>query len=254
MTGVDRLFAREMGSGGTPAVFLHGFGGVGGVWAPLQEAVASDRFILAYDLPGHGQSLSFPEAGPVKIAVKAVLADLAARGIERAHLVGHSMGGAIATLTALSQPQRVASLSLIAPGGFGEEINAPLLKRYAGATDDASIRVCLAAMSGPQHDVPDDVVNKLAAARAAAGQTEMLAHIAGLITRDGKQGAIPRESLAGLDMPVAVLWGTADSVLPYKQTRGLPPRFALHTFDGDGHMLAEEQPDEVLFIVRQMMR
>ncbi len=254
MSGADRLFACEMGSGGTPAVFLHGFGGQSGIWASIQEAVAAERATLAYDLPGHGRSLSFPEAGPVKIAVKSVLGDLAMRGLERVHLIGHSMGGAISALMALTEPQRIASLTLMAPGGFGEEINAPLLRRYAGAADDKNVRACLSEMSGSAHDVPDEAVRMLASARAVDGQTEMLARIVALITRDGKQGAIPRESLARLEMPVAVLWGTADSVLPYSQTQGLPARFALHTFSGDGHMLAEEQPDEVLFIIRQMMR
>ena len=130
------LFVKETGKGdGAPVVLLHGFGGSHRAWTPIQQSLSAETRVLAYDLPGHGDSFGFPDAGPPKVAANAILADLDARGIASAHFAGHSMGGAIAALTALFQPQRVASLTLLSPGGFGPEINQRLLKRYAAAKD-----------------------------------------------------------------------------------------------------------------------
>lgn len=246
-----RLFASEIGAGVPPIVFLHGFGGSHGVWRAIADALAGQHRTIAYDLPGHGRSLRWPDAGSAKVAMKAVLADLGARGIRKAHLVGHSMGGAIAALTAIAEPELVASLTLLAPGGFGEEINGPLLRRYGAARSEGEIRACLAAMSGPRAVISDVAVREAIEMRAAPGQTEKLVEIAAAITRNDRQGAISRDSLAALTMPVSVAWSPEDSVLPYGQTANLPPHFALHTVEGSSHMLPEEAPDTVADIIRR---
>lgn len=246
-----RLFAREDGDGATPIVFLHGFGGCHGLWRPVTNALSPERRTIAYDLPGHGTSLGWPDAGPAKIAVRAISADLEARGIEKFNLVGHSFGGAVATLLASAKPQSVASLTVLAPGGYGPEINGALLRRYGAAVEPDEIRDCLATMSGPSSAVPDHAVKVLAKMRRQPGQTEILARIAADISRNDRQGVISRDTLAALAMPVSVLWGTADPLLPYSQTEGLPSQFSLHTAEGFGHMLPEEAPRLVVDVIRR---
>ena len=130
---VSSLYVAERGAGPKTVVLLHGFGGCHDIWREVTATLAPGIRTLAYDLPGHGLSLDFPGSGPAKTAARAVLADLAARGIARVHVAGHSMGGAVATLMALAEPETIASLTLLAPGGFGPEINGPLLRRYAAA-------------------------------------------------------------------------------------------------------------------------
>ncbi len=247
----DALFAREEGAKGGPIVFLHGFGGCSGLWSHVASGFAAENRTFAYDLPGHGGSVAWPDAGPAKIAVRAVLADLETRGLEQVHLVGHSMGGAVAALIALAKPERVASLTLLAPGGFGEEINGALLRRYAAAMTESEIEACLKAMAGPKGLASNDAVGILAAMRGRVGQTERLIEIAAAISRDDRQGVIPRAALATLGMQVSVVWGMADPLLPYRQTEGLPPTFVLHSAEGVGHMLAEEAPELVTDIVRR---
>jgi pimeloyl-ACP methyl ester carboxylesterase len=249
-----RLHATASGNGHRTIVLLHGFGGCYGLWRPIQQELAGNARVLAYDLPGHGQSLDWPEAGPAKVAVRAILADLAERGIERFHLAGHSMGGAIAALMALAEPSRVASLTLLAPGGFGEEINGRLLRRYAAAVSREEIRVCLESMVGWPNPVPVETVQTLMEMRRRPGQTEKLTEIAALITRDERQGVISRDRLAALPMPVSVAWGVLDGVLPAYQANGLPPLFALHSIPNAGHMLPEEVPELVLEIIRRTTR
>ena len=132
------LFRKDQGAGETPVVLLHGFGGSHAAWDATLAAVGDARRTIAFDLPGHAGSLDHPHGGAGK-AARSVLAALAARGISRAHLVGHSMGGAAAALAALMEPARAASLTLLAPGGFGPEANQMLLRRYASASGEAEI-------------------------------------------------------------------------------------------------------------------
>jgi len=243
------LNAIAAGDGPETIVLMHGFAGCAEMWRPVMQRLPASMRVIAYDLPGHGGSLGFPGAGPARVATQAILEDLTRRGIARAHIVGHSMGGAFAALLAIGSPDRVSSLTLLAPGGFGAEINGRLLARYAVARDPEEISRCLEGMLGWASPIPAETVEILARMRAVPGQVEFLAALAGKIGRDGRQGAIPREQLAGLTMPVSVLWGTLDGVLPYHQSRDLPPAFVLHTAAGIGHMLGEETPDLVAGII-----
>src|SRR5260370_38657882 len=108
---ISSLYAADRGAGPKTVVFLHGFGGCHDVWRDVISMLTPGVRTLAYDLPGHGLSLHFPDSGPAKTAARAVLADLTARGMKKkGHLVGHSMGGAGATLMALTEPEKVACL------------------------------------------------------------------------------------------------------------------------------------------------
>src|SRR5690606_12071982 len=171
------LFAADKGGDAPTLVLLHGFGASHTVWSALAARLAGDAHILAYDLPGHGFSLDAPGAGRAGATARAILDDLAGRGVKRAHVAGHSMGGAIAALMALTAPGRVASLTLLAPGGFGEEIDGALLHRYAAAGDEAELAACLRAMSGPDAHVSIPGLRPQLAMRARPGQIERLAEI-----------------------------------------------------------------------------
>lgn len=230
---------------GIPVVLLHGFAGNRLVWKPVIDRLPPELFLIAYDLPGHAGSLDYPEAGPPKVAAKAVLADLAARGIPHAHLVGHSMGGAIATLAAMTEPGRVASLTLLAPGGYGPEIDAALLRRLASVADAGELRECFRHMSRRPVEIAQAEWDAAYRLRTVEGQAEMLQKIAALITRDDRQGMIPAELVAGIEAPTRVLWGEDDGVVPFAQTANLPARFDLVRLPATGHMLIEEAPEEV---------
>jgi pyruvate dehydrogenase E2 component (dihydrolipoamide acetyltransferase) len=248
------LYARAKGSGATTIALLHGFGGDHGEWTDIQPDLARDGLVLAYDLPGHGRSLGHPAAGSVPATARAVLADLAARSLERVHVAGFSMGGAVAAMMALRSAETVASLTLLAPGGFGPEINAALLTRFAAPADTGELRACMNAMSGPGFAMPTKNVAALAAVRGVAGQRARLEHIVALIAKDGRQGEIPREMLAGLTMPVSVVWGTADPMLPFSRSQNLPAGFAFIEIAGAGHMLPVEARKAVTAAIRNNVR
>lgn len=255
----ETLHVVEQGRGdGAPIVLLHGFGGNAQVWADLQPSLAADRHTLAYDLPGHGRSLNAAGSARTGKMAGAVTQDLSRRGCERVHLVGHSMGGAVATLIALRAPQMIASMTLLSPGGFGPEINHRLLRRYANALDRDSLLAALENMFGWNCAIPETLVDAVLAERARPGAVEGLNRLLDgmLKQRDDAlgQGTFGRSVLAQLAVPVSVLWGTQDRVLPTRQAHRLPPLFAAHVFEDTGHMLIEERGEAVLHLVRQTIR
>lgn len=247
-------FVDEAGADGPALVFVHGFAGTHRVWDAVRAELGPAARTLAYDLPGHGASLAVPGAGAARASGDLLLADLERRGVGRFHLVGHSFGGAVAMLMALAAPRRVASLTLLAPGGFGPRINGALLARFGVAADMAQMRACLAAMRGAAAPPPpEEAVAEALALRDRPGQRRMFTDIAAALAPDGRQGTIPRAGLESLAMPVDVVWGTDDAMLPFDQTRDLPADFAVHGLEGHGHMLPEEAPRAVAALLSRRL-
>jgi pyruvate dehydrogenase E2 component (dihydrolipoamide acetyltransferase) len=245
---LTRLFAIERGSVGVPIVFLHGFGGSHRAWSAVLEGIAPERRVILYDLPGHAGSLAV-QHGSAAVAARAVLADLDRRAIARAEIVGHSMGGAASALVALRAPDRVAALTLLAPGGFGREINAPLLRRYAAATAAADLAILLAEFFGHGFSLPLGFAEEQAEERQAPGASEALLSIVETFFDGAEQKVLPLDALWRLPMPIRVAWGGEDRVLPVNQARRLPERIAVRIFEGVGHMLPLESPAEVARLI-----
>ena len=130
-----RLRYLELGGGdGTPVLLLHGFGADLNSWMFTQPALAEGHRVLALDLPGHGGSGRDVGAGDGAALSAAVERFLAALDPGPVHLVGHSMGGAIAALLAARRPDLVRSLTLIAPAGLGPDINAAFIDGFVRAS------------------------------------------------------------------------------------------------------------------------
>ena len=249
MTGA--LFALRRGEGAGCLVLLHGFGASHRSWLPVIGALPQHVPLLAFDLPGHAASLPVEGLAAREMA-KRVVDSLPAT--MPYHLAGHSMGGTVAALIAMDYPERVASLTLLAPGGFGPHINHRLLKRYAAARTGPELIQVLESMFGWNSPVPEDLVDDLQAMRALDGQTATLERIAARLARNGVQGMLDRDRLAELPMPVKVVWGSLDPVLPIGQADGLPYGFAVHRLADAGHMLPLERADEIAWLLRQQMR
>jgi 2-succinyl-6-hydroxy-2,4-cyclohexadiene-1-carboxylate synthase len=106
---------EEHGSGGRPFVLVHGFTGSRDDWREMLPALGRRGRTLAPDLRGHGDSTNTGDAASYTIQQLAadVRGFLDAAGVARCDLLGHSMGGAVAQLVTLAQPERVASLILM---------------------------------------------------------------------------------------------------------------------------------------------
>jgi pyruvate dehydrogenase E2 component (dihydrolipoamide acetyltransferase) len=240
---------RQSSSAKAPLVLLHGFGGIGALWAPVIDELDADQPLIIYDLPGHGRSLDAEGVGHAGVMAKAILADLERRGVSSFYLCGHSMGGAVASLVALKAASRVHSLTLLAPGGFGFEIDHQALRHYAVAEKESDLETALAAMTAPGHLADRFWLERLVAARQAPGALDrLLAVLASfLVERDGPigQGTLPLASFDGLGIPTRLLWGTADPILPAEQASKIWPGAVVTLVEGAGHMLIDEAPGAV---------
>lgn len=113
-SGEVKALAWEEAGEGTPVVLLHGFPFCREVFSPVMPALAQVGRVVAVDLPGFGQSPPlFPGFSLADVATE-ILGLLRALGIERAVLVGHSMGGYVALEVAAQKPQALAGLVLLA--------------------------------------------------------------------------------------------------------------------------------------------
>lgn len=240
-----------------PLVLIHGFGGHAASWAKVLDRLPASLPVIAYDLPGHGRSLHAEGRGGAGRMAKAILADLQAQGLAGFHLAGHSMGGAVAALIGMRAGARLRSLTLIAPGGMGPDINADALERFAKARLTDEIAEVMRIMAAPDFAMPTSTLAALADDRARPGVTEALEEtFAAMFTEETSsvraQGTLPMELLETLIAPVAVLWGEEDAILPSHQMDRLPQHFEKIRLPGKGHMLLDEAPDAVAeLLIRQ---
>jgi len=245
------LFAevRHPSSAKAPLVLLHGFGGIGAVWEPVLRRLDPDLPLVVYDLPGHGRSLDADGVGHGGVMARAILGDLDRREISSFHLCGHSMGGAIASLIALKAVDHVCSLTLLAPGGFGPEINHEALRRYGSAVGIGDLVLSLVEMSAPGSMVDAAGLERLADARRRPEATERLMEILNsfLVETDGRigQGTLPFASFDGLGVKTRLLWGKEDPILPVRQAKSMWATAEVTLIEGVGHMLIDEAPEAV---------
>ncbi|EKF60079.1 dihydrolipoamide S-acetyltransferase [Agrobacterium albertimagni AOL15] len=253
------LFAevRHLSSAKAPLVLLHGFGGIGASWAPVIARLDPGLPLLLYDLPGHGRSLDAGGVGHAGVMAKAILDDFDKRGLSFFHLCGHSMGGAIASLIALRARDRVASLTLVSPGGFGSEIDHRALQRYGLAVEPDELAGGLAAMAAQGVAFEAAGLDRLAAARRIAGATDRLMEIlqSFLVETDERigQGTLPLSSFPDLGIPTRLLWGTSDPILPVAQAKNIWQGAEVTLIEAAGHMLIDEAPDRVAAAIRAAM-
>ncbi|CAB3762613.1 acetoin dehydrogenase dihydrolipoyllysine-residue acetyltransferase subunit [Paraburkholderia humisilvae] len=242
---------------GDPLVLLHGFAAELNSWRPfchaLGRAAPSTRGVLALDLPAHGKS-SAQRAGSIDAIVEAVDATLAAQGVTCCHLAGHSFGGAIALAAAAQGPlaqTKIRSLTLIAPAGLGPDSNAAFMRGITQASRRASFAAWLKELFADPSQLDDVFVATAEQQLADAEVRARLAALADTFFPDGAQSLDLRGVLAALTVPVRVIWGLQDRILPARHAEGLPGRVAVHRFARVGHLPQLEARDEVAVIVAQ---
>ena len=231
---------------GDVIVLVHGYGGDRNSWLFLQEPLAAKYRVYALDLPGHGTSAKDVGDGALGVLADAVTGVLDALGAGRAHLVGHSMGGAVALAVAARDPGRIASLTLIAPTGFGAEINAGYLRGFADAQTRRELKPVAGQLFADESLVTRQLVDDLLAYKRLDGVDESLHTLLGTLLDGDAQRGDSAAALAALGdaIPVTVVWGRADRIIPAAQAESVPGAVR-QVIDGSGHMPQMERPAEV---------
>ena len=241
-------------SDGPTAVFVHGFGGDLNNWMFTSPALEGAMRVIAIDLPGHGASTKSVDIHAVEDLSKGLAAFLDAIGIESAHLVGHSLGGAVAALTALARPGLVESLTLIASVGLGDEIDDDYLQGFIAAEKRKDLQAVVVKLFADQSLVSRDLVEGLLRFKRIDGVGAALRSIRGAAVADGKQRVSLLPDLVKLNAPIQVIWGAEDRIIPSAHTGGLPSSFGVHVLDGAGHMVHMERAKDVNAILAKFFK
>jgi pyruvate dehydrogenase E2 component (dihydrolipoamide acetyltransferase) len=230
---------------GVPAVMVHGFGGDMNSWALAQAELGASRMIHALDLPAHGGS-TVPEA---PLTVESLAGSLArvldAIGIARAHFVSHSLGAALSLLLVRDRPQLVASLSLIAPAGLGPDIDAAYIEAFLSAERRPQMKQALAALFADPQQIRREMVDDVLRFMRTDGVPAALRGLASNAFPGGRQRLVLRDIVEASAVPVQVIWGEQDRIIPDAHGAGLPPRISVHLIAAAGHMVHLEQANRV---------
>lgn len=232
--GGRELQYLKVGEGEPPLILLHGFGGDINIWVFNQEALAASRAVYALDLPGHGGSSKDVGEGDLNLFVETLAGFMDAMGVEKAHLFGHSMGGAIAGSFALAHPERVESLILAASAGLGEEINGDYIEGFIAANKRRDMKNVLQLLFANSELVTRQLVNDELRFKRMDGVDEALRAVADKLFPDGKQADVP--DLSGVEVPILAIWGREDQVIPHSHTENLPQHARVEILDDSGHM------------------
>lgn len=233
-----------LGNHGDPVVMVHGFGGSLETWSENQAALASaGHVVAALDLPGHGESSLDVGSGSLDELASLVVAYMDAVGIARAHLVGHSMGGAVCLALADREPARVRSLTLLGPAGLGQKINADVIRGLVAACSRDELAPLLRVLFADATRATT-LLDRMVAHKQRAGAVEALMKIASSRYTGTPSGRQLRD-VAGT-VPTLMIWGVADAMVP-------PPAPGAFVRDGvlirvlprAGHMVQVEAADEV---------
>lgn len=242
------------GTGPEPVVMVHGFGGDHLGWLLVQPQLAGVATTYALDLPGHGASTKDVGQGDPAFFAEIVFGVMDALGLVATHLVGHSMGGGICIAAALARPERVRSLTLLAPATLGSRANVAFVEAFIALDRPEQVRPLLAHVFADPRIVSRQVEDLVTAYKRTPGVPEALRTIAdALFERDGTPRVTYRDRLADLPMPVRLVWGEADRIVPVAAADGLPANVVVTRVAGIGHSPHIEAPAAVTRAVRSAM-
>lgn len=241
-TGSLSVIRSETGEG-APVVMFHGFASDARSWALVEEHLER-RPLVRIELPSHGRSprLAIDGFGTLAAEVRRCFDDLS---LEQAHLVGHSLGGALALALADTRRNKVASLTLIAPAGLGPEIDGVSLRGICAASRVESLAPWLRSLVADEALITDGYARAVMAGRSDPQLRAAQSALADALFPDGVQAFDLRAALARVDTPARILWGKSDGVIPWRHALRAPGRVALHLFEGVGHVPQIEVPDAV---------
>jgi pyruvate dehydrogenase E2 component (dihydrolipoamide acetyltransferase) len=251
--GGRRIRYLALGEGeGVPIVLIHGFGGDLNNWQFNQEALAAGRPTYAIDLPGHGGSSKELGAGRVQVGAlaAAVLDFLDAKDIAKAHLVGHSLGGAIALDLALNHADRVASVTAICSAGLGPEINMVYIDGFMVAKRRKQLQPVLEMLVADPAMVSREMIEDVLKFKRLDGAEAALNRIIDDTFAGGQQALQLTSRLSEIRAPAQVIWGKKDRIIPPRHAEGLPASMRVHLLDDAGHMVHMEKAAEVNDLIK----
>ncbi len=243
----------KRGDGGEAVLLIHGFGGDLNNWRFNHEALAANLTVYALDLPGHGESSKSVNEGSIGSLAEVVKGFMEAVGLSKAHLIGHSLGGAVALQLGLGHADRVSSLTLISSAGLGPEIDAGYVEGFINAGRRNELRPHLQKLFADASLVNRQLVDDVLKFKRIDGVEKALRTIAGELISDGVQAVVLRDRLAEVSVPILAIWGAEDRIVPASQSEGLSDSVSIEIIKGSGHMVQMEAASEVNRLIENFL-
>ena len=251
--GVNKLHYVTLGRGRHTIVFVHCWSGNLGFWREQLPAFADQARLVLIDLPGHGQSEKRPAAYNMDYFAGAVLAVMRDAGVDRATLVGHSMGGPVIYRVYEQAPEKVAGLVVV--DGFLRRPRVPAAEaeQFVAQFRAPEYREYTRRFFGRMFPVPgtealrDRVLNEM----LATPQSVMFGAMEGMFSPDQ-----PDWDLKPVTVPVIVINanGPMCDAEDEKHIRTLSLRTEYRLMDGVGHWLMLERPADFNALLMEMLR
>ncbi|MGW0535089.1 alpha/beta fold hydrolase [Streptomyces sp. NPDC003032] len=268
---VDGTSTRYLEAGaGKPVLLLPGEGSVAEQWYPVLEGLGHSHRAIAVDLPGYGYTEPlFGDNDPAELALFAwrFAQEI---GVESVAVVGHSLGGAVAVHMALQRPGKLTSLSLVSSAGMGRAINPAMMAHALTPLGDLTRWLVPVIPFGPELLVKTIGLlgtcrtwriprpwwrSQLKAVRSPEGLPTTLRSIRASVGPLGQKNPLLGR-LSELPIPVLVVWGVQDVVLPFWQgihARRHLRRGELRLFPCAGHLMPLEAADQFLAVLRPFL-
>lgn len=240
-----------------PLLLVHGFAANNKNWLRLSQYLYEDFYIVAPDLPGHGDSVQDPELSyRIPEQARRLDAIMEKLDIEQAHVAGNSMGGAIAAVFAAEYPDRVRSLGLVDTAGIHkhpskldrlrEQGKNPLIVKTEEDYDEL-----LDFVMEERPFIPWPISSVMA--REAVANREINKKIFNDLLEDADTDfpAI----LSEIEAPTLVLWGTEDRVIDVRNASLVAdalPNSRLEILEGIGHVPMIEAPERTAELIREI--
>lgn len=267
--GHRRAFVK---AGRGPAVLLlHGLGCDHTTWDSVIAPLARRYTVIAPDLLGHGQS-DKPRADYSVAGYANGMRDLlTVLGVDRATIVGHSLGGGIAMQFAYQFPERTERLVLVAAGGLGPQvtpfiraIGTPGFHQVMGALTlpgprhlgVAAMRALSRSGIGAARDL-DEVAEIFDSLKDPAKREAVRRVVGGVVDWRGQVVTMADRAYLLERMPLAVVWGSDDLVLPSQhseQMSALAPHSRVEVLPNSGHFPHKDHPERFVHLVNEFLR
>lgn len=272
---VGEVYVRESGSGGHPVVLVHGLGGSSLNWVPLMDRLPGDVSCLALDLPGFGMSApprdgDYSPAGHARAVAASIDTWRQRRGFAGpVHVMGNSMGGAVAVQLAARRPDLVRSLTLVSPAlpsvrvGRGNAhlpvvaipgVGESLVRRYAAVPVEQRVQATLDACTKDPGRIPESLRAALIEESAQRdslpyAHDAFLRSLRGLLASFADRGPRRPWRLARrVTQPVLAIYGEDDVLVDARDAARAAREFPdaeVVLLDDCGHVAQMEHPDVV---------
>ena len=231
-------------------LFIHGFGGDLNNWMFNQEELSKDYNTFALDLPGHGLSSKNIKESSLTDFSELIIKFCEEHKLNNVNLVGHSFGAGIAINCAFENMNYVESLNLISPIGLGDEIDSSYLENFITADSRKELKHELEKLYFNSEILTRDLINEVLKYKRIDGVSNSLNLIKDEILASGKQKINLKEKINKISIPVTVIWGKEDSIIPFDHSKNLNEKINIKIIDQCGHMGHTEHPNEVNVIIK----